>query len=75
LALLASTLIVPLSSKGKDQSDSDPSNDKELETLLLADGTVVQAPKSVVKQSKVLNKKVSNRKLLKWLKNTKTPKS
>lgn len=66
--LLGGGLILPLLGFGKpSQEVSDET--EEYQTLLKPDGTAVRVKKSVLANSKVIEKNISNKSLLGWLKN------
>jgi len=66
--LVGSSLLIPFLGFGEnDLDDKLHSSDDEFETLLKPDGTTVKVRVKTVKESKVIEKKVSNRSLLKWL--------
>jgi hypothetical protein len=69
LPLLGSGLILPLLGFGK-PTKAIPDNDtEEYQTLLKPDGTTVRVKKSVLANSKIIEKNISNKSLLGWLKN------
>lgn len=64
--------MLPILAKGNAgkvaKSGDNPVDEEEFETLLKSDGTVVKVPKSAVSSSKVVDKHMSNKSLLSWLK-------
>ncbi|WP_372944694.1 hypothetical protein [Muriicola sp.] len=69
---LLGSLMLPLLAKGNAgklaKPEDKPVDEEEFETLLKSDGTVVKVPKSAVSSSKVVDKHMSNKSLLSWLK-------
>ena len=66
LPILGGSLLLPFLGEAKPtQTDQGP--DDEYETLIKPDGTPVKVRKSALKDAKVVNKQISNKKLLKWL--------
>lgn len=75
LPILGSALLVPFLGFGKSTFKEAPLDDNESEyrTLLKSDGTTVKVKVSTLKNSKIIQKKVSNKKLFSWLQpNSKT---
>jgi hypothetical protein len=70
LPLLGSGLLLPLLGFGKPTCEIDEENE-EYHTLLKKDGTTVRVKKSIVENSKVVKKNISNKSLLEWLKKDK----
>ena len=70
LPLLGSGLLLPLLGFGKPTSVLHDENE-EYHTLLRKDGTTVRVKKTVVENSKVVKKNISNKSLLEWLKKDK----
>jgi hypothetical protein len=68
LPLLGSGLILPLLSFGKTPTIKSDEDD-EYQILLKPDGSVVKVKKSVLDKAKVVEKSISNKSLLGWLKN------
>jgi len=68
LPLLGSGLILPLLGFGK-PTRTIPEDNEEYQTLLKSDGTIVRVKKSVLANSKIIEKNISNKSLLGWLKN------
>ena len=68
LPLLGSTLLLPITGLGNENSNesADP-KDEEYQTLLKPDGTTVKVKVGTLKKSKVLKKNISNRSMFKWL--------
>jgi hypothetical protein len=66
LPLLGSGFILPLLSFGKTPIAT--STDDEFQILLKPDGSVVKVRKSIVEKAKVVEKNISNKSLLGWLK-------
>ncbi len=68
---LLGSLMIPLLAKGNPGKLTEPGEspgvEEEFETLLKSDGTVVKVPKSAVSSSKVVEKHLSNKSLLSWL--------
>jgi hypothetical protein len=70
LPLLGSTLLIPFLGFSKSFPNANAlsqENDDEYQTLLRPDGTTVKVKKSVIKNSKIVKQKVSNKSLLNWL--------
>lgn len=70
LSLLGGGLILPLFGFGKPNTEILGEKD-EFQTLLKPDGTTVHVRKSIVEQSKIVDKNISNESLLGWLKKNK----
>ena len=70
LPLLGGGLILPLFGFGKPNTEILGEKD-EFQTLLKPDGTTVHVRKSIVEQSKIVEKNISNESLLGWLKKSK----
>lgn len=70
LPLLGSGLLLPILGFGKPASQVHDENE-EYQTLLRNDGTTVRVRKSVIENSKVVKKNISNKSLLQWLKKDK----
>jgi hypothetical protein len=68
---LLGSLMIPLMAKGNPGISTEPGDspgeDEEFETLLKSDGTVVKVRKSAVSSSKVVEKHLSNKSMLSWL--------
>lgn len=71
LPLLCSGLLIPLVGFGKKTGTSIEDPSEEHQILLKPDGTTVRVRKSVVKNSEVVKKNISNQSLFDWLKNIK----
>ena len=71
LPLIGGSLMLPLLGFAKPVENIIPEAEEEYQTLLKPDGTTVKVKKSVVSQSKIVEKSISNKSLLEWLKNTK----
>ena len=69
LPLLGSTLLLPILGFGKSSVNeiTFPGEDEEYQTLLKPDGTAVRVKVSTVKNSKIIQKNVSNESFLNWL--------
>jgi hypothetical protein len=69
LPLLGSTLLLPILGFGKSSVNeiTIPDEDEEYQTLLKPDGTAVRVKVSTVKNSKIIQKNVSNESFLNWL--------
>lgn len=70
LPLLGSTLLLPLIGFGKTSFNDEiitPDENEEYQTLLKPDGTAVRVKVSAVKNSKIIQKNVSNESFLSWL--------
>jgi hypothetical protein len=69
LPILGSVLFLPFLGFGnsKKKNISPTSTDEEYQTLLKPDGTAVKVNISVIKNSKVIKKNVSNKSFLEWL--------
>ena len=70
LPLLGGGLILPLFGFGKPNTEN-LGEKEEYQTLLKPDGTTVRVRKSIVEQSKIVEKNISNESLLGWLKKSK----
>lgn len=68
LPLLGGGLILPFLGFGKPNTEVFE-KPEEYQTLLKSDGTTVRVKKSVIANSKVIEKNISNKSLLGWLKN------
>ncbi|MFI0490568.1 hypothetical protein [Flavobacterium sp.] len=68
LPLLGGGLLLPVLGFSKSKQDDSDENE-EYQTLLRPDGTAVRVKKSVLENSKVIEKNISNKSLLGWLKN------
>ena len=68
LPLLGRGLILPLLGFGK-PTTAISDDEEEYQTLLKPDGTTVRVKKSVLVNSKIIEKNMSNKSLLGWLKN------
>ena len=66
--ILGGGLLLPLLGFGKPTPEIADEND-EYQTLLKSDGTTVKVKKSVLDKAKVIEKGISNKSLLGWLKN------
>ncbi|PIQ15732.1 MAG: hypothetical protein COW67_06775 [Flavobacteriales bacterium CG18_big_fil_WC_8_21_14_2_50_32_9] len=64
--MLGAGLILPLFGFGKPSPEALEESD-EYQTLLKPDGTTVRVKKSVLAESKVIEKNISNKSLLNWL--------
>jgi len=68
LPIIGGGLLFPFLGFGKSKKEN--TDDKEeYQTLLRADGTAVRVKKSVLANSKIIEKNISNKSLLGWLKN------
>ncbi|MDO9275809.1 MAG: hypothetical protein Q7T92_09705 [Lutibacter sp.] len=70
LPLLGSTLLLPFLGFGKTSTIDDitvPDENEEYQTLLKPDGTAVRVKVSTVKNSKIIQKNISNESFLNWL--------
>jgi len=69
LPLLGSTLLLPILGFGKSSVNeiTIPEEDEEYQTLLKPDGTAVKVKVSAVKNSKIIQKNISNESFLNWL--------
>lgn len=70
LPLLGSTLLLPILGFGKTSLDDEiiaSDENEEYQTLLKPDGTAVRVKVSTVKNSKILQKNISNESFLSWL--------
>lgn len=70
LQLLGGALTLPLLGFAKPAKDTFDDTD-EYQTLLKPDGTTVRVKKSVIDKSKIVEKNISNKSLLEWLKKNK----
>jgi hypothetical protein len=69
LPILGSALLLPFLGFGKSIDDEITISDEkeEYQTLLKPDGSTVKVKISTLKKSKILEKNVSNKSLLRWL--------
>ncbi len=70
LPLLGSTLLLPIIGFGKTSINDEiiaPDENEEYQTLLKPDGTAVRVKVSTVKNSKIIQKNISNESFLSWL--------
>lgn len=70
LPLLGSTLLLPFLGFGKTSIADEiivPEENEEYQTLLKPDGTAVRVKVSAVKNSKIIQKNISNESFLNWL--------
>ena len=70
LPLLGSTLLLPFLGFGKTSIADEiilPEENEEYQTLLKPDGTAVKVKVSTVKNSKIIQKNISNESFLSWL--------
>lgn len=70
LPILGSTLLLPLLGFGKTSAIDEitvPDENEEYQTLLKPDGTAVRVKVSTVKNSKIIQKNISNESFLNWL--------
>ncbi|MBK5209853.1 MAG: hypothetical protein JJE44_10205 [Flavobacteriaceae bacterium] len=69
LPLLGSTLLLPILGFGKSSVNeiTIPEEDEEYQTLLKPDGTAVKVKVSTIKNSKIIQKNISNESFLNWL--------
>jgi hypothetical protein len=70
LPLLGSTLLLPILGFGKTSTIDEitfPDENEEYQTLLKPDGTAVRVKVSTVKNSKIIQKNISNESFLNWL--------
>ncbi|HEY9221848.1 MAG: hypothetical protein WAV86_08335 [Lutibacter sp.] len=70
LPILGSTLLLPLLGFGKTSTIDEitvPDENEEYQTLLKPDGTAVRVKVSTVKNSKIIQKNISNESFLNWL--------
>lgn len=66
--ILGTTLLIPFMGIGRStQTILEVKSDDEFQTLLRPDGTVVKVKSSAIKNSKVVQKNISNKSLLNWL--------
>jgi hypothetical protein len=69
LPILGGGLLIPFFGFGNSNDlETTFSEEDEYKTLLKSDGTTVNVKMSVLKNSKIVKKKVSNKSLLSWLK-------
>jgi len=69
LPILGGSLLFPLVSFGKSETDIEELDEKEAEykTLLKPDGTAVKVKVSTLKEAKIVKKNISNKSFLSWL--------
>ncbi|MDO9137122.1 MAG: hypothetical protein Q7U21_04825 [Lutibacter sp.] len=70
LPILGGTLLLPFLGFGKTSIADEillPEEDEEYQTLLKPDGTSVRVKVSTVKNSKIIQKNISNESFLNWL--------
>lgn len=65
LPILGGSMLLPLLGEAR-PTELDSGSD-EYEILLRPDGTPVKVKKDVLREAEVVKKKISNKKLLKWL--------
>ncbi len=68
LPLLGSSLLIPLVGMSSNSEETQGSDQEDYEILLRPDGKTVKVKRDVVNRSKVIKKSVSNKSMLKWLK-------
>lgn len=68
IPLLTASIFFPLFSQSAPLKQVNPKEDDEYATLLTPDGDVVKVKRSALKKVKVIEKKMSNKSLLNWLK-------
>jgi hypothetical protein len=66
LPIIGSSLLIPFLGSAQKQ-ESQQINDDDYQILLKPDGTSVKVKKSVLQQSKVKKKNISNKTFLKWI--------
>lgn len=64
---MGSSFLLPFLGLAQAPEPQDQTDDAEYEILLKPDGTPVKVRKSTLKQSKVVQKNISNKSFLKWL--------
>lgn len=64
---MGSSFLLPFLGLAQAPEVQDQTDDAEYEILLKPDGTPVKVRKSTLKQSKVVQKNISNKSFLKWL--------
>ncbi|MDO9036980.1 MAG: hypothetical protein Q7U59_01370 [Lutibacter sp.] len=70
LPILGSTLLLPILGFGKTSTIDEiiaPDENEEYQTLLKPDGTAVRVKVSTIKNSKIIQKNISNESFLNWL--------
>ena len=69
LTILGSSLLIPFLGFGKTIEEDIPisTEEKEYQTLLKPDGTIVKVKVTTLKKAKIIKKNMSNKKLLSWL--------
>jgi len=70
LPILGSTLLLPFLGFGKTSTIDEitvPDENEEYQTLLKPDGTAVRVKVNTVKNSKIIQKNISNESFLNWL--------
>jgi len=66
LPIIGSSLLIPFIGSAQNQ-EQEPVNDDDYQILLKPDGTSVKVKKSILKQSNVKKKNISNKTFLKWI--------
>lgn len=66
LPIIGGSLLMPFA--GFSDTATEIADEDQYEILLKPDGTTVKVKKSVINTSEVVDKKISNKSLLKWLK-------
>jgi hypothetical protein len=67
---MLSSLFLPFAVLGKAKSDIGEQPDQSYQTMLTKDGKVVKVRSKTINDSKIVDKQLSNRSLLSWLKKT-----
>lgn len=75
MPLAAGGLMLPFLAYSSQQKSKDPKEDAEYATMLTPDGNVVKVKRTALKKAKVIEKEMSNKSLLNWLKSHKGNKS
>jgi hypothetical protein len=68
LPFLGGSLLLPLIGSAKEVGEMIEPTDKSYQTMLTKDGKLVKVRSNAVNNSKVVDKKMSNKSLLTWLK-------
>jgi hypothetical protein len=63
--------LLPFTGSAKSVTDLERSTEPSYQTMLTKDGKVVKVRSEIVNDSKIIDKQLSNRSLLKWLKKSK----
>jgi hypothetical protein len=68
IPLLGASMLIPTLGQATPVKHKDSLEDEEFTTMLTPDGNVVKVKRSALKKAEVLEKNMSNKSLLNWLK-------